>query len=61
MRENVLVSAEGVAEALERLYESRDVLDEMAVLAYKNATKPQYRWTNVAQQWDSLFQPIYQG
>ena len=55
-RENVLVSAEGVAEALKLLYENPDVLKTMSVLAYRNGTKPEYLWKNIVRHWDALFQ-----
>ena len=59
-RERVFVSPEGVAEALEKLYENRNILHEMSVLAYKNATQPQYLWRNIAQQWDTFFQSLFE-
>jgi glycosyltransferase involved in cell wall biosynthesis len=53
-----LVTPEGVAEALERLYSDREYLEEMSERAYRNATKPEYRWENISARWDALFRGI---
>ncbi|MEM7117616.1 MAG: glycosyltransferase family 4 protein [Chloroflexota bacterium] len=52
------VSAEGVAEALERLYHDPDYRQQMARAAYQLATQPQFSWANIADQWDQLFQEV---
>jgi glycosyltransferase involved in cell wall biosynthesis len=53
-----LVTPEGVAEALERLYADRELLGEMSERAYRNATRPEYRWGNIAARWDALFREV---
>lgn len=53
-----LVTPEGVAEALERLYADRGLLGEMSERAYRNATRPEYRWGNIAARWDALFREV---
>jgi D-inositol-3-phosphate glycosyltransferase len=56
-----LVSPESVAEALERLYADRKLLDEMSELAYRNATRPEYRWKTISRQWDDVFREVLDG
>jgi D-inositol-3-phosphate glycosyltransferase len=53
-----LVSPESVAEALERLYRDRPLLDEMSELAYRNAIRPEYRWEKISGRWDALFREV---
>ncbi|HVR97364.1 MAG TPA: glycosyltransferase family 4 protein [Thermoanaerobaculia bacterium] len=53
--EGHLVSPEGVAEALERLYEDPVLLEELSAAAYRNATRPEYQWTAIARRWDAVF------
>lgn len=53
-----LVTPEGVAEALEKLYADRAYLDEMSERAYRNATRPEYRWENISARWDALFREV---
>jgi D-inositol-3-phosphate glycosyltransferase len=49
-----IVSPEAVAEALEKLYADREYLDEMSRAAFHNATRPDYRWQNIAETWVHL-------
>jgi glycosyltransferase involved in cell wall biosynthesis len=56
-----LVTPEGVAEALERLYADRGLLAEMSERAYRNATRGEYRWENIAARWDALFREVLAG
>ncbi len=56
-----LVTPEGVAEALERLYADREFLSEMSERAYRNATRAEYRWGNIAARWDALFREVLAG
>jgi glycosyltransferase involved in cell wall biosynthesis len=58
LTEGWLVTPEGVAGALERLYADRVLLAEMSERAYRNATKPEYRWANIAARWDALFREV---
>lgn len=53
-----LVTPEGVAGALERLYADRGLLVEMSERAYRNATRPEYRWANISARWDALFREV---
>ena len=53
-----LVSPESVAGALERLYRDRRLLEEMSELAYRNATRPDYRWEAISGRWDALFRGV---
>lgn len=58
LTEGKFVSPKGVAEALERLYRDPEYLREMSEAAYLNATRPEYKWKNIARQWDVLFQKL---
>ena len=58
LTEGWLVTPEGVAEALERLYSDREFLQEMSERAYRNATRAEYRWENIAARWDALFREV---
>lgn len=53
-----LVTPEGVATALERLYTDRDHRDALAEAAYRNATRPQFDWSTISGQWRNLFDEI---
>lgn len=55
LSEGRYVTPEGVAEALERLYENPRYLAEMSQAAYQNATKPEYQWANIVRRWETLF------
>lgn len=49
------VSPEGVAAALERLYADHERRGAISRAAYRNATRPAFRWENVAGRWRRLF------
>jgi D-inositol-3-phosphate glycosyltransferase len=53
-----LVSPESVAEALERLYRDRELLAELSELAYRTATRPEYRWEAISKRWDAVFREV---
>ncbi len=50
-----IVTPEGVAAALQRLYENRELRDSLAEAAYRNATRPELSWARVASRWKRLF------
>jgi glycosyltransferase involved in cell wall biosynthesis len=56
-----LVSPESVAEALETLYRDQRLLEEMSELAYRNATRPDYRWEAISGRWDALFREVLEA
>lgn len=58
LTEGWFVSPEGVAEALERLYEDEAFLTEMSMKAHANARKPEYSWDSIAAQWRTLFDEV---
>ena len=58
LTEGHYVSPEGVAAALQRLYEDRGLLHELSQAAYRNATRPEYRWSVIAGQWRRVFQTV---
>lgn len=49
-----IVSAEALAEALERLYADRELLRTMSLAARANALRPEYRWPAIAARWGEL-------
>lgn len=53
--ENKVVSPEGLANALETLYQNRDYLTKMSMAAYKNVKKTKYQWKFISRKWDTLF------
>ena len=52
------VSAEGVADALERLYGDRRHLEAMSEAARANATQPRYSWQAISEQWLGLLEEV---
>lgn len=58
LTEGKLVSPEGVAFALERLYQNPAHLRAMSRAAYRNATQSKYKWDRIAKRWDKLFQEV---
>jgi D-inositol-3-phosphate glycosyltransferase len=58
LTEGKIVSPEGVAASLERLYRDPDHLSAMSDAAYRNAIQPKYKWDRIAKQWDKLFQEV---
>ncbi|HEX6371978.1 MAG TPA: hypothetical protein VF006_23845 [Longimicrobium sp.] len=58
MEDELVVSPQSVAVALERLYDDRGYLLEMSRRAYENATRPEYQWDAVAERWAQLLLPV---
>lgn len=52
------VSPDDIAEALQQLYSNPTLYGSMADAAYRNATKPEFQWDTVAEQFDRTFQAI---
>jgi glycosyltransferase involved in cell wall biosynthesis len=50
-----IVTPEGVAAALHRLYQDRAHREALAAAAYRNATRAEYNWTVIAERWRHLF------
>jgi D-inositol-3-phosphate glycosyltransferase len=53
-----IVTPEGVAAALQRLYEDREHRETLADAAYRNATRPEFNWNTIAAQWRQLFDEL---
>ncbi len=51
-----IVSPQGVAAALQRLYEDRAYRDALAQAAYQNATRTEFKWSSAVAQWKKLFE-----
>jgi glycosyltransferase involved in cell wall biosynthesis len=58
LTEGWLVTPEEVARGLDRLYASPDLLRQLSAASYAVATRPEYRWAEVAQAWDRLFREV---
>lgn len=50
-----IVTPEGVARALEKLYVDIEYREMLAEAAYKNATKAELNWQTIAERWKRLF------
>jgi len=53
-----IVTPEGVAVALQRLYEDRPHREGVAAAGYRNATRPEFSWTSIAARWRQLFDEV---
>ena len=53
-----IVTPEGVAAALQRLYEDRPRREALAAAAYRNAIRPEFSWTLIAARWQRLFDEL---
>jgi D-inositol-3-phosphate glycosyltransferase len=53
-----LVTPEGVAAALEELYQNPQTLELMSEKAHELAHRPEYRWEAIAGRWAQLFQQL---
>ncbi len=56
-----VVSPDGVAAALERLYTDPAHRERMAQAAFANATRPAYRWDAIAERWMALVGEVLGG
>lgn len=53
-----IVSPEGVASALQRVYADADYRTSLAEKGYRNATRPDYAWASIAARWQRCFDEI---
>ena len=53
-----LVSAEGVAESLEKVYSNKDYREQLADAGLEKFSRPEYQWENVAELFDSAFKDV---
>lgn len=53
-----IVTPEGVAGALQRLYQDRAYREALAEAGYRNATRPELNWNMIAAQWRRLFNEL---
>ncbi len=61
LTEGQVVSAEGVAAALQRVYEDRELRTTLAQHALLNARRADFAWDLVADQWRTLFDKVIAG
>jgi glycosyltransferase involved in cell wall biosynthesis len=50
-----IVTPDGVAAALQRLYEDKARRDALAEAAHRNATRAEFSWSEIAARWRQLF------
>jgi D-inositol-3-phosphate glycosyltransferase len=53
-----IVTPDGVAAALQRLYDDRPRREALAAAAYRNATRPEFNWASIAGRWRQLFDEL---
>jgi D-inositol-3-phosphate glycosyltransferase len=53
-----IVTPEGVAAALQRLYENPAHREALAEAAYRNAVRPELNWNTIAARWKRLFDEV---
>jgi glycosyltransferase involved in cell wall biosynthesis len=53
-----LVTPDGVAGALQRLYQNPERREALAEAGYKNATRPEFNWNSIVAQWRRLFDEL---
>ena len=58
LTEGQVVSVEGVAAALQRVYEERSYRTALAERAYGNATRREFGWDAIALRWKALFDEV---
>lgn len=58
LTEGQVVSVEGVAAALQRVYDDRELRASLATRALGNARRDDFSWDHVAAQWHALFDEI---
>ncbi len=55
LTEGHIVTPEGIATALDRVYRDREYRRSLAEAAYKNATRSEFAWNSIASRWKQLF------
>lgn len=61
LTEGQVVSVDGVAAALQRVYEDRELRASLAQRALVNARRADFSWDLVAEQWRTLFNEVITG
>jgi len=60
-REMPCPSVEHLVEILASLYEDREKLDQVAQSCYERVTEDQFKWDNISDQFDGVFQEVLQA
>lgn len=60
-REMPCPSVEHLVEILASLYEDREKLDQVAQSCYDRVTEDQFKWDNISDQFDGVFQEVLQA
>ena len=53
-----IVTPQGVAAALQPLYEDDPHREKLAEAAYRNATRPEFSWSAISRRWRRLFDEL---
>ena len=61
LTEGRIVSPEEVARALESLYRDPALRASLSAAALRVATRPEYQWSRIAEEWDLLFRELLDG
>jgi D-inositol-3-phosphate glycosyltransferase len=61
LTEGHIVTPEAVASALQKLYEDDEYRNALAEAGYRNVTRPEFKWTAIADRWRQLFSEIAKG
>jgi len=61
LTEGHIVTAQGVAAALQRLYQDGERRNALAEAGYQNATRPEFKWSSIAARWKRLFTGVTEG
>jgi glycosyltransferase involved in cell wall biosynthesis len=55
-----LLAPVDVAEAMEKIYSNKELYDTLATASTEKFSRPEYQWSNIAEQWWSIFQEVTQ-
>lgn len=58
LTEGGIINVDKAVEALNELYENKTLREEIARNGYEYFIKPEFQWSNIALQWDSLFKKV---
>jgi glycosyltransferase involved in cell wall biosynthesis len=56
--EGTVVHPEGIAEQLQKLYDNRELYEELSQKGIEKFSKPEYNWENIANKWMEIFKRV---
>jgi glycosyltransferase involved in cell wall biosynthesis len=45
---------------MEKIYSNKELYDTLATASTEKFSRPEYQWSNIAEQWWSIFQEVTQ-